>query len=297
MSLGKNKILQQAGAAAAGDTIDIDNFSFTSSPTDTFNPSDIGIYTGGGVQFGDNGNKIYCGSEFNPSGIIYQYNTPSAYNLPADSATSTKNKNLDGAYVYLIQWVSSTVFFAQEYYTSTDRRYSQYTCSTAWDISTASVSSSNKFSRDTMSGKLSGWNAFAGITFNSDGSSLYQVFAKDSGNGFRILRFDLSTAYDISGIDSASADDDSGDLGSIPGGDSCRGAWINGSETQIIFAAQGYVYQVDMSTASDLSTASITKNANTGYAGGQNFHYYPEAEKCIMSVDGGGIYMTYDYTP
>ena len=296
--MASNKRLIAAGAlGGVADVIDIDNFSFTSSPTDEFNPSDIGIYTGGGVQFGDNGSKIYCGSEFQPSGIIYQYNTPSAFNLPADSATSTKNKDLDGAYVYLIQFVSSTVFFAQEYYTASDRRYSQYTLSTAWDISTATVSSSNKFSRDTMSNKLSGWTAFAGITFNSDGSSLYQVFGKDSGNGFRILRFDLSTAYDISGIDSASADSDSGDLGSIPGGDSIRGAWITESEAQIIFAAQGYVYQIDMTTPSDLTTASITKNANTGYAGGQNFHYYPDAQKCLMSIDGGSKYLTYDYTP
>lgn len=297
MSLGKNKILQQAGAAAPTDVIDIDNFNLTTY--DTFNPSEIGIYTGGGCTFSADGSKFYAAQEYT-AGIVYQYNTPGTFELPADGTADTTNKNLNGSYMYQCLFNNNgTKFFAWEYFSSTDRRFQGYNLSSAYNIGTASINTGNAIDKNTMSAKVSNFEQNIGSTFNSDGTSFYTHFGRtDATRQFLFHRYDLSTAYDISGVDSASADSASGGITTTETYDSGRGMWVNESETQIIISnSTGIVHQFDMTTAGDLSTISLTKIRNFGIGNAGDFQYWPDAQVASLAGDGSSKYYLFDYEP
>lgn len=292
-----NKRLINTGAAGASDTIDIDNFNLTTY--DSFNPAEIGIYTGGGCTFSADGSKFYGAQEYT-AGIVYQYNTPSSFQLPANGTSDTANKNLNGSYMYQCLFNNNgTKFFAWEYFSSTDRRFQGYNLSTAYNIGTASIATSNYIDRSSMSAKVSNFSQSLGSTFNSDGTRLYTHFNRtDSQRQFLIHRYDLSTAYDISGVNSASQDSGSDNITTTETYDSGRGMWVNESETQIIISnAVGRVHQFDMTTAGDLSTISLTKIRNFGIGNAGDFQYFPDAEVAVMAGDGSGLFYTFDYEP
>lgn len=301
MSLGKNKILQQAGAAAGNGLdpiiIDIDNFDIANRTT--FNPTAVGIYSGGGCQFGDNGNKFYASSEYNPSGPIYQYNTPSAYTLPANTATHTKVLQTNNNANYMTYLPTADKLFAinrpSEIYTQ------RWDLSTDWDISTATLNSSQRITASTMSAKVTNGEYRLGqFVFNSDGTNLYVAYSGTSTNDnkIQIHRYALSTAYDISGVDAATADSTSGWL-NINTNDAGRGQMsIDPSETQILYMSiLGVLCQIDLTTFADLSTASVTKTRSSGLGNFVGVHYYYGEGFMTTAQDGGGLYHKWEYVP
>ena len=119
---------------------------------------------------------------------------------------------------------------------------SQYSLSTAYDISTAS------FDNVTFS-VASQSNAPYGLRFNNDGT---KFFICDRNNNF-LFQYSLSTAYDIStaGYDSVSYDPSSAGQG--PTSISFNG---DGTKLFMISAFTGLIHQFSLSTAFDLSSIS-----------------------------------------
>ena len=137
---------------------------------------------------------------------------------------------------------------------STDSIY-QYTLSTAWDVSTASYA--NKSLSIASQSSL-----FNGLIFNDDGTVLY---AKADGTDNKLYKYNLSTAWDISTASYAGSSSDF-DYGADVTTTSAVGMTFSPDGTSyfqgnyIPNTERGTYYQWDLTTAYDLSTASLTSN-------------------------------------
>jgi hypothetical protein len=117
----------------------------------------------------------------------------------------------------------------------------QYTLSTAWLVTSASLASGNK----SVSSQLSAPN---GLMFNADGTKMYVVGYQDN-----VYEYDLSSAYDVS-----TAQYNSVNL-TITGQESqARDIYFNanGTKLYVIGTSSDSVHQYGLTTAYDLSTAS-----------------------------------------
>ena len=127
----------------------------------------------------------------------------------------------------------------------TNKRVYQYTLTTAYDISTASYASKNLLVSGEDTSPL-------GIDFKTDGTKMYM-----SGNG-QIYQYTLSTAWDVStgSFDNVSFSTTSQDT-------SPRSVLFksDGLSMYITGAANDAVYQYNLSTAWDLSTASYASKS------------------------------------
>ena len=127
----------------------------------------------------------------------------------------------------------------------------EYDLSTAWDLSSASYNNSNLV-------VTSQTTSPTGIEFSSDGTKLF--LAEQDGD--KIWKYNLSTAWDLSSA-SYSNNQTPGDilrnLDAKPGG-----LVINSDGTRILWLGKSNerVYQMTLSTAYDLSTASMDTKLN-----------------------------------
>lgn len=116
---------------------------------------------------------------------------------------------------------------------------SQYTLSTAWDISTATY---DNISFSVVSQEL----AVSDLFFKPDGTALY-IVGNISG---KVIRYTLSTAWDVS---SASYDNLDFTIGATPAGIFFK---EDGTKMYLVFNATDDVKQYSLSTAWDVSTAT-----------------------------------------
>jgi sugar lactone lactonase YvrE len=118
----------------------------------------------------------------------------------------------------------------------------QYTLSIAWDISTASYASKS-FSVASQDGLPTG------MAFSYDGTKFYiSGFASDT-----LYQYNLSTAWDVS---TASYSSNSFNIAAIDG--STRGLYVapTGNKLWFMGLEADIVFELDLSTAFDLSTAA-----------------------------------------
>jgi len=151
------------------------------------------------------------------------------------------------------------------------KNVSEYNLSTAWDISTASHN--QNFSVNSQSA------APLDVFFKSDGTKMYV-----SGSG-SIFEYDLTTAWDVS---TASLNDSESILRDS-GGSSNGGVFFKPDGTKFFVATTRYdrVYQYDVSTAWDITTASA--DTPTNY-----FNVYPEEnfpQGLAFKADGTKLYI------
>jgi sugar lactone lactonase YvrE len=209
------------------------------------------FYIGGGqetspseVQFNDDGTKFYVIGSVNDT--VYQYSCATAWDV---STASFANKSF---FVGLQETGSTGLFFKPDgtkFYivgTTNDTVY-QYSCATAWDVSTASYDSKS-FSVNTQE-----TNPHA-LFFKSDGTKFYVL-----GNGTDTLyQYSCSTAWDIStgSYDSKSFSVSSQDI-------SPQGLFFksDGTTFHVLGANSRTVYQYSCATAWDISTASYANKA------------------------------------
>jgi DNA-binding beta-propeller fold protein YncE len=127
---------------------------------------------------------------------------------------------------------------------STPAVISQHALTTAFDITTASQSTTYDVSSHTTSPR--------GLRFNSDGTKLY--LNSDESSNKKVYEFSLSTAYDISSLSSPSSTVISGQDGSP------RGIAFNtdGSKMFLLGDSNDTVYEYSLSTAFDTTTISYT---------------------------------------
>jgi len=284
--------------ALPSDIVDIDNFDITNKTV--FNPSEVAQYSGGGCSFIDSGTKFLAGSEYIPSGIIYQYNLSTAFDLTTATYANI-SKDLDGLYLYMTYMPTDTYLFTDEYFAAGDNRILRYDLSSANNVSTASFVTGQRIDNNTMSAKVTNFTmASGGISFNSDGTRLYVAFTNSintTGGKIVIQRYDLSTAYDISGVNAATANSTSPELTTNAGG--LRGQIsVSADEKQILvmnLTPNGTLSQIDLTTATDLTTASLTKTRTFGGGNLIGFRYYMTPKIATSASDGSGEYYAYDY--
>jgi DNA-binding beta-propeller fold protein YncE len=191
------------------------------------------------LAFNNDGTKLYVVGRNGDS--VYQYTLSTAFDLSTASYDSVSFSvvsqetspaglefNSDGTKMYVTGNGSTSVH--------------QYTLSTAFDLSTASYDSVS-FSFASQEGSPQD------IAFNSDGTKMYMV---GYGTDF-VFQYSLSIAYDVS---TASYDSVSFSIGGQEAFAYSLTFSNDGTKMYIVGEGSNTVYQYDLSTAFDLSTAS-----------------------------------------
>lgn len=268
--------LRAAAGAVSG--WDLDNAAYSGTDFDV--SSQIGLVSG--LAAGDNGTKLYVIDASSTTGrAAHQYDLSTAWDI---STASYANKSLSLA----SQNPSSpffkpdgTKFYAPIDTLSTTNAIHEYTLSTAWDISTASynASSPNFFATD---------NNLRGIYIRDNGTDLYWAgFEND-----KVYQFSMSTAWDITTLSyvqsfSVLTQD------AIPLGVSFK---PNGTRMFITGNTNDKVYQYELSTAWDVTTASFSKDfsVTSQNTSPSNVVFNPTGK--IMILSGNTPRSLYSYT-
>lgn len=189
------------------------------------------------IAFKTDGTKFYLSD--NTGFDIYQYSCSTAWNINSASYdTKTKDFSAECTTGIASTWwkPDGTKLYVTDY-----ADIYQYSLSTAWDITTATYDSK------TYAVPL-GYNP-GGMYFKSDGTKVFYSAPNDD----KIYMLDLSTAWDISTatqhgttFDISTYEIDAGCFFMNPGG---TRMYVGGVDSDTL-------YQFDMSTAYDLSTAS-----------------------------------------
>jgi len=191
------------------------------------------------VQFNDDGTKFYVLGSGNDT--VYQYSCSTAWDISTASYTdksfllSAQETNptglffkSDGTKFYIVGETKDTVF--------------QYSCSTAWDISTAFHDGIAFYiGQQEPSPK--------GLFFKSDGTKFYIV----GNNVDRVFQYSCSTAWDVS---TASYDSVSFVVSSQESSPTGLFFKSDGTKFYIVGTTTDSVHQYSCSTAWDVSTAS-----------------------------------------
>lgn len=179
--------------------------------------------------------------------------TSAVENQPIDSAF-----NADGTRLFVLGWSSDGV--------------SQYSLSTPYNVSTASYD--NK--QFDLSNEDSNPYAF---TFNGDGTKLYSLgISTDT-----VYQYSLSTAYDLTTVNYDSISLNIGSQDGAPGSLSFN---RDGTKLYVLGQANDRVFQYDLSTPYDLSTATYN-NLSRWYGAQQS-----SGHGFVFSKDGSKLYIS-----
>jgi len=197
-----------------------------------------------GFFFKPDGTKMYVTGRTGDD--VNEYNLSTAW----DVSTASYNQNFS---VSSQHTAPTGVFFkpdgAKMYVTGTlQDTVSEYTLSTAWDISTASHAQSLDIINEEASPQ--------GVFFKPDGAKMYVVGTISDG----VLEYSLGTAWDVS---TASWDEPASSFLSVKTQDGTpRGVFFKPDGTKMYFvgATQDRVNEYTLSTAWDISTASYIQN-------------------------------------
>lgn len=162
-----------------------------------------------------------------------------------------------------------TAFYITDY---TNDCISQYSLSTAWDVSTASYTNKATGIIDANP---------RGPYFKSDGTKLYCVGA----GGDRVYEFDLSTAWDVSTAGTASQTFSVSAQTTVP-----TYFFFKSDGTRMYVCGYGgsdeeNIYQYDLTTAWDISTASYSKALNVAQAVTSTYalHFKPDGTRLFVT--------------
>jgi len=198
----------------------------------------------GEVQFNDDGTKFYVIGSANDT--VYQYSCATAWDV---STASFANKSF---FVGLQETNSTGLFFKPDgtkFYIigiSSDTVY-QYSCATAWDVSTASYDSKS-FSVSTQDGNPNG------LFFKPDGTTFYIIGSTSD----TVYQYSCATAWDVSTASYASKSFSVSGQDTIPLGLFFKS---DGTILYVLGANNRTVYQYSCATAWDISTASYASKS------------------------------------
>jgi DNA-binding beta-propeller fold protein YncE len=192
-----------------------------------------------GIFFKDDGLSLFVIG--NNTDSVFQYTLTTAWDI---STASYASKSFS---VASQETAPNGIAFSDDglsFYAigSSSDSVNQYTLSTAWDISTASYASKS-FSVASQDGLPTG------MAFSYDGTKFYiSGFASDT-----LYQYNLSTAWDVS---TASYSSNSFNIATIDG--STRGLYVapTGNKLWFMGLEADIVFELDLSTAFDLSTAA-----------------------------------------
>jgi len=197
------------------------------------------------ITFSSDGTKLYllgsqndslyqytCSTAWDVTTAVFNYNSSGAYGRARVTTQETAPHGLsfksDGTKFYIVGQTSDTVF--------------QYSCATAWDISTASY--------DAKSFSISGQETLSlGLFFKPDGLKFYVVGLANT----RVYQYSCATAWDIS---TASYDSKSFLVSSQESSPAGVFFKSDGTKFYIVGSSNNTVFQYSCATAWDVSTGS-----------------------------------------
>jgi DNA-binding beta-propeller fold protein YncE len=221
-------VSKQVGGNFTGATYDSVSFSVAAQTT---SPQ--------GMSFGDGGTKLYVIENVASNDSVYQYTLTTAYDISTASyASKSFDVSTQDATPFEVRFKpDGTKMYIVG---NTADKVSQYTLSTAWDVSTASYDSVDFVQQDSEP---------TGLEFSSDGTKMYTI-----GTGAdTVYQYTLTTAWDLSTAGYSS------DFFSIASQDSTpSGVTFNSNGTKMYVSGQNTdtVYEYDLGTAWDVNTAS-----------------------------------------
>ena len=245
------------------------------------------------IQFGDSGTKMYVLT--NGQDRVYQYSLSTAYDL---STASYSNLDFGGSSNGMAASPNGVLFNpngTKMYVIDTGGdEVRQYSLSTAWNVSTASLVD-NSPSESTL--YIGGQDLFpTGIAFNNDGTKIYAV--GDYTN--TIYQYSLFTAYDVF---TGSYDNVSFSVVNEESG--AKAMVFNDDGTKMFVGGDGQtIYQYSLSTAYDLSTASYDSiSFNVGAEHAHNvlvsgFDFNNDGSKLVViaSSSVNSVYSAFQYS-
>jgi len=223
------------------------------------------------LMFNNDGTKLYYLGNY--AKTIYQYSLGSAYDI-TDMSYDSKSFSVTGQANAAPRDMKfnndGTKLFVSD--TQNGRIY-QYSLSTAYDISTASYDSISLFvsSQDAQ---------VQGFVFKPDGTKLFVV----TNSNDNMYQYSLSTGYDLS---TASYDSVSFNSGAFAGNDQ-RQMQIStdGKKLFVMGYANDAVYQINLTTAYDLSTASTSNYVSFGVGGQESLPF-----ALVFNNDGSKMFI------
>jgi DNA-binding beta-propeller fold protein YncE len=238
-----------------------------------------------GLSFKPDGTKLYMLSD--ASDQLIEVTLSTAFDITTASYTAFKSLSGETNQPRGIQFKpDGTRFFITD---NLNDRIAQYNLTTAWDITTASQVSSLF-----TSGKSE--TSPTGIDFNNDGTKIYWTGTSTD----TVYQYSLSTAYDVS---TATDDNKSFSLSTQMTAPSAIRMSSDGYKMFVAtYAAAsplsgGYVFEYDLETAYDISTASYSGNSlnvNNEATDGWAIDFKPDGTKMYVS-DYSGTHV-YQYT-
>ncbi|MBD1134394.1 tandem-95 repeat protein, partial [Pelagibacterales bacterium SAG-MED48] len=236
-------IADQAAADAldVGDTV-TDTFNYTLSDGTA---TDIGVITITILGVNDAPVAQNDTATVNEDGTLNVSNDSNATSATGASHDGTPYTINEGSIRALSFNSDGTKMFVV--HASTPAVISQHALTTAFDITTASQSTTYDVSSHTTSPR--------GLRFNSDGTKLY--LNSDQNSNKKVYEFSLSTAYDISSLSSPSSTVVSGQDGN-PMGITFN---TDGSKMFLLGDSNDTVYEYSLSTAFDTTTISYTSRS------------------------------------
>ena len=232
--------LKLTGHAVTTSLYDLDAAYYTNKTIDLF-PVDT---TPTGLTFKPDGTAMYVMGD--QSNTVYQYELSTAWAL---ATASYINKKFDvGTQAIIPTSVrikpDGTAMYVSD--STTDTVY-QYTLSTAWDVSTASYASKSV----SVAGQATDPE---GLVFKPDGTAMY-ITCKTTDT---VYQYTLSTAWDVSTASYASKSVSVVSETSSPEETEFS---LDGTSMYVLGSSLDGVYQYDLSTAWDVSTASYASKS------------------------------------
>ena len=190
-----------------------------------------------GIFIGNSGSKMYISDG---GGNVFQYTLSTPYDVSSASYDSVFKEVYTPSNVEAFGLYFSTDGTQMYVSSNTTARITQWTLSTAWDLSTAS-----------SSGKSSTWTSYVtygrGITFKPDGTRGF--YCDQAGD---IVQFNLSTAWDISTTSYA---------GNATGLPNVNAIFFNSDGTEMyLTAGSGVIRVYALSTAWDATSYTLTES-------------------------------------
>jgi sugar lactone lactonase YvrE len=233
------------------------------------------FYVGGqeasphGLFFKFDGTTFYIVGSTNRT--VYQYSCATAWDVSTASyASKSFSVNAQDAFSVDVQFKSDgTTFYIGG---GTNATVYQYSCATAWDVSTASYAS--------KSFSVAGQDASPrGLFFKSDGTTFYII----GNTNDTVYQYSCATAWDVSTASYASK---SFSVGTQEAGPQTLFFKSDGTKFYVVGQVNSNVYQYSCATAWDVSTASYDTRF-FGVAGQDN-----TTNGLFFKADGTRLYTT-----
>ncbi len=193
------------------------------------------------VTLGDSGTKMYlCSNSASDNQATYQYTLSTAYDVSSASYASLSFGDPVSADIRGMSWKPDGSRWARCSDQTGNKAFYDFTCSTNWDISSSSSATSFTYSSYQTGGKDCVYGNSGGqITSLSDDATLNT--------------YDLSTAYQVSSASDTAKDESLSSIDNAPRSH----AWnSDGTKCFYLGAQNDKVYQLDCSTAWDITSMS-----------------------------------------